>query len=349
MPKVLLIQENTATGGVSRISEHLTQGLHTHGWVTHNISLRQGSLALRLIQAWTQAKQHDVLLATHNFLPAYAAWVLSALTGKPWLMWVHGPIIPVLSFAQASNSKQRFLRWFYRRVPHVVFASHAARHSFEAFAQPLLPSQRRHVIHNASNIQPPSCLAQPSPAHPIRIGFVGRLSEEKQALQLLELLDHLPAPYQLHVIGDGPLMADMRQQGKPHLALGRLHLHGHQRVDANTYVGWQATVLCSAYEGYPMTALESLACGVPCVSTPIPAMREMLHAQAPYMLARTDDAAALAQALLTTLHTPVAERQQSLHAITQAHSPAQFVSAWLALLHQAIHGTSSMHTPGGPA
>ena len=336
MPKVLLIQENTATGGVSRISEHLTQGLHTHGWVTHSISLRQGSLALRLIQAWTQAKQHDVLLATHNFLPAYAAWVLSALTGKPWLMWVHGPIIPVLAFAQASTSKQRFLRWFYRRVPHVVFASHAARHSFEAFAQPLLPSQRRHVIHNASNIQPPSSLAQPSPAHPIRIGFVGRLSEEKQALQLLALLDHLPAHYQLHVIGDGPLMADMRQQGKPHLALGRLHLHGHQRVDASTYVGWQATVLCSAYEGYPMTALESLSCKVPCVSTPIAAMQEMLATHAPYMLASNASPQALAKAIEATLATPPEQRRQDMDALIQQHTPEQFARLWDQVLQQTL-------------
>ena len=336
MPKVLLIQENTATGGVSRISEHLTQGLHTHGWVTHSISLRQGRLALRLIQAWTQAKQHDVLLATHNFLPAYAAWVLSALTGKPWLMWVHGPIIPVLAFAQASTSKQRFLRWFYRRVPHVVFASHAARHSFEAFAQPLPPSQHRHVIHNASSIQPPSCLAQPSSAHPIRIGFVGRLSEEKQALQLLALLDHLPAHYQLHVIGDGPLMADMRQQGKPHLALGRLHLHGHQRVDASTYVGWQATVLCSAYEGYPMTALESLSCKVPCVSTPIAAMQEMLATHAPYMLASNASPQALAKAIEATLATPPEQRHQDMDALVQQHTPEQFARLWDQVLQQPL-------------
>ena len=336
MPKLLLIQENTATGGVSRISEHLTQGLHAHGWVTHSISLRQGSLVLRFIQAWTHAKHCDVLLATHNFLPAYATWLVSLLTGKPWVMWVHGPIIPVLAFAQASARKQRFWGWLYRRVPHVVFASHAVRHSFESFALPLSHSQHRHVIHNASRIQPHSPPEQPSTAHPIRIGFVGRLSEEKQALQLLALLDHLPAHYELHVIGDGPLMADMQQQGKSHLTQGRLHLHGHQRVDANTYAAWQATVLCSAYEGYPMTALESLCCKVPCVSTPIAAMQEMLATHAPYMLASDTSPQALAKAIETTLATPPDQRRQDMDNIVQQHTPEQFAHLWDQVLQQTI-------------
>ena len=85
-----------------------------------------------------------------------------------------------------------------------------------------------------------------------------------------------------------------------------------------------------------MTALESLACGVPCVSTPIPAMQEMLHAQAPYMLATRDTPDALAQALLDTLQTPAAQRQQNMAAITQAHTPEKFAASWSQLLHLAI-------------
>jgi glycosyltransferase involved in cell wall biosynthesis len=370
MPSALLIQENTATGGVTRITDHLMAGLTQAGWQIGSISLQGGAWASRLRAAWTGARQHQVLLATHNFLPAYATWLLATLMRKPWVMWVHGPVLPVLAMAQASPAKRQLLRWLYQRAPFVVFGSQAAQDSFEQFTWPAgqagtgIPHgrhQRRTVIHNATALQTDERANQAKHAPlsakptatlvdaPVHIGFVGRLSAEKQPLQLLELLDHLPAHFVLHVVGDGPLMGEMRQHGQAHITTGRLLLHGQQTVTAQTYTAWQATVLCSAYEGYPMTALESLACGVPCVSTPIPAMQEMLHAQAPYMLASTNDAAALAQALLTTLHTPVAERQQSMHAITQAHSPAQFVSAWLALLHQAIHGASGMHTPGGPA
>lgn len=186
------------------------------------------------------------------------------------------------------------------------------------------------------------------PEGSVHIGFVGRLSAEKQPLQLLDLLEHLPEPFVLHVVGDGPLMADMQRQGQNHQASGRLHLHGAQTVTASTYMDWQATVLCSAYEGYPMTALESLACGVPCVSTPIPAMQEMLHAQAPYMLAAHNTPDALAQALIATLQTPAAQRQQDMAAITQAHTPEKFAASWSQLLHLAIqtHNPPGANAPG---
>ena len=72
------------------------------------------------------------------------------------------------------------------------------------------------------------------------------------------------------------------------------------------------------------------------MSTPIPAMQEMLHAQAPYMLATRDTPDALAQALLDTLQTPAAQRQQNMAAINQAHTPEKFAASWSQLLHLAI-------------
>ena len=116
------------------------------------------------------------------------------------------------------------------------------------------------------------------------------------------------------------------------MAQGRLHLHGQQTVSAQTYRAWQATVLCSRYEGYPMTALESLACGVPCVSTPIPAMQEMLGKQAPLWLAHDDSPAALAQAVQRCLAQPAPDRQAAIHHLQAQHRLDAFVQAWDQLL-----------------
>jgi glycosyltransferase involved in cell wall biosynthesis len=356
MPSALLIQENTVTGGVTRITDHLMAGLTAQGWQVGSISLKGGSWSSRLRAIWSGLRQHQVLIATHNFLPAYAAWLLATLSRKPWVMWVHGPVVPVLAMAKAKPAKQRFLRWLYQRAPLVVCGSQAAQDSFEQFTWPASQAganknkcrqQRRTVIHNATTLRAVNAMSTADSR--IHIGFVGRLSAEKQPLRLLELLDHLPTNFVLHVIGDGPLLDDMQQHGQQHLAAGRLHLHGQQSVTARTYAAWQATVLCSAYEGYPMSALESLACGVPCVSTPIPAMQEMLGAKAPYMLASNDTAAALAQALQATLHLSADQRQQDMSAITQAHSPDQFADAWNTVLRQAIRHSMGTHHPGDPA
>jgi glycosyltransferase involved in cell wall biosynthesis len=147
----------------------------------------------------------------------------------------------------------------------------------------------------------------------------------------------LPVAYQLHVVGDGELMGAMRSAGQDLLAQGRLHLHGQQTVSAQTYRAWRATVLCSRYEGYPMTALESLACGVPCVSTPIPAMQEMLGTQAPLWLAHDDSPAALAEAVQRCLAQAPTDRQAAIDRLQGQHRLATFVQAWDELLTQLLH------------
>jgi glycosyltransferase involved in cell wall biosynthesis len=196
------------------------------------------------------------------------------------------------------------------------------------------------VICNPAVLPGAAGVAVPMPtlaSEAVALGFVGRLSPEKQPLHLLPMLRLLPDAYQLHVVGDGELMGAMRSAGQDLLAQGRLHLHGQQTVTAQTYRAWRATVLCSRYEGYPMTALESLACGVPCVSPPIPAMQEMLGAQAPLWLARDDSPAALAEAVQRCLAQALADRQAAIDRLQDQHRLETFVQAWDELLSRLLH------------
>jgi glycosyltransferase involved in cell wall biosynthesis len=131
-------------------------------------------------------------------------------------------------------------------------------------------------------------------------------------------------------------MGAMRSAGQDLLAQGRLHLHGQQTVTAQTYRAWRATVLCSRYEGYPMTALESLACGVPCVSTPIPAMQEMLGTQATLWLAHDESPAALAEAVQRCLGQAPAAWHAAIDRLQSQHRLENFVQAWDELLTRLL-------------
>jgi glycosyltransferase involved in cell wall biosynthesis len=86
-----------------------------------------------------------------------------------------------------------------------------------------------------------------------------------------------------------------------------------------------------------MTALESLACGVPCVSTPIPAMQEMMGMQAPLWLARDDSPAALAEVVQRCLAQVPADRQAAIDQLQQQHRLETFVQAWDELLTLLLH------------
>ena len=151
----------------------------------------------------------------------------------------------------------------------------------------------------------------------------------------------------------------MRSAGQDLLAQGRLHLHGQQTVTEQTYLAWRATLLCSRYEGYPMSALEAIACGVPCVSTPIAAMQEMLGTTAPLWLAHDESHAALAQAVQRCLAQAPADRQAAIDRLQEQHRLESFVQAWDQVLtrllqrrgqgrnkgHEALHKAASRDAP----
>ena len=102
------------------------------------------------------------------------------------------------------------------------------------------------------------------------------------------------------------------------------------------YRQWDATLLASSYEGYPLVLLESLASGVPVVSTPIPPAVEMLGRHAPYMLARDATPQALADAVQALLARDGEQVARDIAAINAGHDPRAFIAAWDELLAEAL-------------
>jgi glycosyltransferase involved in cell wall biosynthesis len=88
-----------------------------------------------------------------------------------------------------------------------------------------------------------------------------------------------------------------------------------------------------------MTALESLACGVPCVALPIPAMRELFAQDAPYLLAHYETPQALAIAVLNLVRMPVEQVQIDMARIITKHSLVNFANSWQSTLLDLVHAS----------
>ena len=153
---------------------------------------------------------------------------------------------------------------------------------------------------------------------------------------LLEALRHLPAGAQLCIAGDGVLQSSLENLGKDLMMNGQLKFLGRQASSRNLYTPYQVTLLTSQYEGCPMTALESLACGVPCVALPIPAMRELFSNDAPYLLAHYETPQALAMAILNLARIPAEQMQADMARIVDMHSLSRFGSGWQSMLHDLL-------------
>jgi glycosyltransferase involved in cell wall biosynthesis len=147
----------------------------------------------------------------------------------------------------------------------------------------------------------------------ILVGSVGRLEEQKGFAHLVRAAgrvgagagDGAPANAgALHVAiaGEGSLAAALRDEAE-RAGLGRrLHLPGRVAAVADFLAALDLFVLPSLWEGMPLSLLEAMAMGIPCVATATPGAVEVLDgAERPGVLVAPGDESALAGAIAALL------------------------------------------------
>ena len=108
---------------------------------------------------------------------------------------------------------------------------------------------------------------------------VARLSPEKQHEVLFEAITKCPRQdFQLHVVGGGPLEQKLKTVVRAAGLENRVFLEGSVGRDQlpDWFVAADHFCLSSAHEGCPVVILESLACGVPIVSTRVGAVPDLV-------------------------------------------------------------------------
>lgn len=137
------------------------------------------------------------------------------------------------------------------------------------------------AVHVVPLLPPPA--AQPATPRPsrtgssIRLGYVGRLSKEKNLGYLFDIVARLTIPVEIHIFGTGPekdtLAGAARAQG--------LNVVFHGEVASTTVARHIDTcdvmAITSLYEGQCLAALEALARGRPLFATPVGALPELLE------------------------------------------------------------------------
>lgn len=353
MPRLLILTEEQGHGGVHTVTTVLQAQLQARGWTVATQAVRGQRLSAWTL--WRAARQADVLLASNNFRPAFVAVLLGRLSRRPSVVWVHGPLRQVLAEATRQSTpagtvakplrtaqqalKRQLLRAQLQLAHARVCVSETSRQSLLDWLGPGAAETR--LVRNPA----PPCLTLtdgPSTADPVAsparsaLGCVARLSPEKRPGLALQALRLLPGHCHLTLLGDGPLQVSLAGEARDLLDSGRLQMPGAQAVTVQTYADWDLSLLCSAYEGYPMAALESLAAGVPCVGPPLPALQEMLGPLAADWLAEDDSPAALARAVERCLQTPVDQRRQQAQTLARQHDADTFGERWDRLLRGLI-------------
>jgi glycosyltransferase involved in cell wall biosynthesis len=108
--------------------------------------------------------------------------------------------------------------------------------------------------------------------------FVGRLSNEKGLLTLLDAWKQLPKECWLQIVGDGPQREELEQMVR-RFGISSVHFRGrlsHSETLAAIKSSSFLVLPSEWYEGFPMTIAESFACGTPVICSKLGAMEEIV-------------------------------------------------------------------------
>lgn len=152
-----------------------------------------------------------------------------------------------------------------------------------------------------------------------RLVSIGRLTPAKGQVLLIQACAKLVAqdvPFHLHMIGDGPDRARVEAEIDKLDLRKYVTLHGAQTQDwvRKELAQSDVFVLPSFAEGIPVVLMEAMSSYVPCISSPVNGIPELIEHGRTGLLATPGDVDSLVQQLATLCAQPEKRRQMALEA-----------------------------------
>lgn len=233
---------------------------------------------------------------------------------------------------------RRFGPWLYAPCHHVVAVSAGVADSLQEVAG-LLP-ERVTVIHNPVRPLPPVPMTEDDRQNLAgwlegrsRLIAIGTLKRQKGFDVLLHALADLRKRREacLLILGEGPLRADLERLAADLGVTESVWLPGFRHNPGTFLQHAHAFILSSNWEGFGNVILESLAAGVPVVSTDCPSgPSEILESRTYGRLVPVGEAQPMASAIEATLDTQT--NHGALRERSQSFAPEQVARAYLQLL-----------------
>lgn len=172
----------------------------------------------------------------------------------------------------------------------------------------MLPSHKVITVHNGIPDVPFRPTGQETGTP--RLIMVARLERPKNHLILLKALSfQRDRDWQLDLVGDGPLLPQIRQWICRFQLADRVRLLGARRDVPELLSNAQCFVLTSNMEGFPISILEALRAGLPVVATDVGGVAEAVEDGINGYLIRKDNVEQLAAVLRKLISEPELRRK----------------------------------------
>jgi glycosyltransferase involved in cell wall biosynthesis len=191
----------------------------------------------------------------------------------PWIYLPHSLLIdqeirsynyPPLMQWISTTFYVRLQRWALNNATRTMRFTHMACDAMnKRYGRSVKP--RYAVIPQATNL--PEAMVREAPEGPVRLLWVGQLIPRKRIDLALESLAHLKhLAWVFDIVGDGESRATLESQARQAGLSDRVRFHGFQPSPEEWYRRADLLLFPSWLENFPLTMLEAMARGVPCLA-----------------------------------------------------------------------------------
>jgi glycosyltransferase involved in cell wall biosynthesis len=145
----------------------------------------------------------------------------------------------------------------------------------------------------------------------LRIGYIGRLSPEKNPLGFIDIFESLAERMpnlSAIIVGNGPMVEDVRKRVAESPAASRLVYLGRLKSIVDTLQTLDALFVPSTLDGRPNVVMEANACGVPVIAAPVGGIPELIEEGVNGYLATPAEIDRIASVLTTWAADPALRR-----------------------------------------
>jgi glycosyltransferase involved in cell wall biosynthesis len=294
-----------------------------------------------LLASLTFGGRPDVILAFFLQPVGPAAWVLGKLTGAPYVISLRGGDVPSFVPGEAGT--------LHRLLSPVTYRVTKDATTLIAVSDDLAEMARRDfpfaegkigIISNGVEVLPYTISKRPE--IPTLI-FAGRLAPQKNLAPALRALIRIETDFRLHVLGDGPLRAELESIAAP---MGeRVVFHGwvdgervNRFLDSAHYL-----LLPSLVEGLSNAGLQAFSRGVPILGADVPGVRGFVEDGRTGLLFAPDAESAMEAVLRRAIRQPGLSSEMApacREAVRTRYSIREAARQYLEVLGKAIRGGS---------
>ena len=245
------------------------------------------------------------IIHTHFAVPSGAlAWMLSILTGVPYILTAHLGDVP----GGVPEKTGKWFRWvgpfiypIWKRAKKVIAVSeHTRQLAMQQYAVEI------DVIPNGADVKQlaPSKIKVNTPP---RLIFAGRFMPQKNPLAIVQILSQLKdLNWRCSMLGDGPMLADVKSEIEKAGLSDRIDLPGWvtPEVVLDQFSKSDILFMPSLSEGLPVVGVQALATGLAIVASKIGGFLDLVDNEKNGFLIDVRDIPAFSKALRELISNP---------------------------------------------